>query len=124
MNSRRSYIDAVQAAMTSAGFPPAHYSYITGHTQAWFQWVSGQRAVNSAAWPQGVYVSWHHTLGWHYSQDPDTDVRNPLPFTIGADPMDVADGVRRLLLGLTRDLPASMDDWANAAALTASQGAR
>lgn len=122
MNPRRTYLDAVNAAMTQAGFGPASYQYLTGHTQAWFQWVPGQHAVNADAWPDGVFVTWHQALGWHYSRHTDTDVRKPLPFTLAADPMDVADGVRRLLLGITQDIPASTDDWADAAALTA--GAR
>lgn len=124
MNQRRAYLDTVNTTFQQAGFGPASYQYVTGHTQAWFQWTPGQHAVNATAWPSGLFVSWHHTLGWHYSNHTDTDVRHPLPFTLAADPMDVADGVRRLLLGLVQDLPASTDDWAQAAALTAVPGVR
>ncbi|WP_394436254.1 hypothetical protein [Streptomyces sp. SGAir0957] len=120
IDSRRAYLDAVHTAMTQAGFFPVLYAHLDDYEQGWFQWTPKQHAVNESAWPAGLYVIWHHTMGWHYSTDRDLDVREPLPFTLAADPMDVADGVRRLLLGLTRDIPASTDDWAHAASLTAT----
>ncbi|GAA1888101.1 hypothetical protein GCM10009837_07420 [Streptomyces durmitorensis] len=121
MSQRRDYLNTVNTVMAQAGFGPASYSPLTGHAQAWYQWTGGQYAVNADAWPAGLYVIWHHARGWHYSTGRDTGVRHPLPFTLFADPMDVADGVRRLLLGLVRDLPASTDDWQPAAALAVIQ---
>jgi hypothetical protein len=123
MNQRRAYLDTVHTTFQQVGFGPASYQYVTGHTQAWFQWTPGQYAVNATAWPNGLFVTWHHTHGWQYSDHTDCTVRHSLPFTIGADPMDVADGVRRLLQGLTQDLPASTDDWSHADSLAAGQEA-
>lgn len=120
MSQRRLYLDAVKTTMTRAGLGPIAYGHQDGHTPAWFQWAPGQYALNADAWPSGLYVTWDHTLGWHYSTDRDAGVR-PLPFTVGADPMDVTDGVRRLLLGLVRDLPASTDEWPHAPSLTAGE---
>lgn len=122
MNPRRAYADAITAAVSAAGFGPARYSYLTGYTQAWFEWSPGQYAVNADIWPRGITVGWHHIDGWHYTNRAAPDVKHPLPFTATAHPMDVADSVRRLLNGLVDDLPANEDEWEHAHTLQAEAG--
>jgi hypothetical protein len=124
MNARRDYANAVNVAMSQAGFAPACYSYLTGHTQAWYEWAPGQYAVNATVWPRGITVGWHHLDGWHYTDHADRDTRHPLPFTVTAHPMDVADSARRLLNGLVQDLPANTDEWEHANLLHGQTGAQ
>ncbi|WP_330479918.1 hypothetical protein OG301_38930 (plasmid) [Streptomyces platensis] len=125
MNSRRTYADTVISAMTSAGLGPSSYEYLTGHAQVWFGWTPGQYSVNAQTWPRGIEVSWNIADGWHYIDRAQPAVRHPLPFTITAHPMDVADSIRRLLLGLVQGLPANEDEWEHANVLLAdSAGAR
>lgn len=105
------YITDVATTFGHGGFTPAALGLAEIRPPAWFEWVPGQRCLNSAAWSDGVRVVWQPQCGWHYVNRAQPSQRHPLPLTRTADPMEVADTIRRLLLGLTADLPASETEW-------------